>query len=233
MPPPLLPIALLIAAMTVPTVAAVFYFVVFAGSPVAAWLYSATKVLMLLLPLATWWRWRLPPSPPQRDRWRQAGEGLGLGAAMASAILLLTSVGPFAAVYEESVPRIAAKIAEIGLTTPVVYLLATLAISLLHSAYEEWYWRGCVFGHLVRRTTPTAAHLLAGLAFAGHHVVVAGVYAGPLMGVVLGLVVGGAGLCWSLLYRRHGSLVGAWLAHAACDLALMYLGWQAMHRSAA
>jgi membrane protease YdiL (CAAX protease family) len=233
MPTPLLPLALLIAAMTVPTLAAVLYFVVFAGSPLAAVLYTATKLLMLALPLATWWRWRLPPAPHRQHGWRQVGEGLVLGALMAGAILLLTAVGPFATVYTESIPRITTKIAEIGLTTPLIYLAATLVISLLHSAYEEWYWRGCVFGHLARRTTPLAAHLVAGLAFAGHHIVIAGVYAGPAMGVVLGLVVGAAGVCWSLLYRRHGTLLGAWLAHAACDVALMYLGWQAMHRSGA
>ena len=86
---------------------------------------------------------------------------------------------------------------------------------------------------LYQRLSPTAAHLLGGLAFAGHHIVVLWVYAGPLAGVLLGLVVGGAGVCWSLLRQRHGSLVGAWIAHACCDVAIFILGWWALHPAAA
>lgn len=80
---------------------------------------------------------------------------------------------------------------------------------------------------------PLFAHVLGGLAFAGHHIVVASVYAGPFAGLFLGLFVGVAGMAWSLLHRRHGSLLGAWIAHACCDFAIMFLGWRAMHPLAA
>ncbi len=59
------------------------------------------------------------------------------------------------------------------------------------------------------------------------------VYAGPVAGVTLGLVVGAAGVVWSLLYQRHGSLLGAWITHACCDVAIMVLGWWALHPAAA
>ena len=78
------------------------------------------------------------------------------------------------------------------------------------------------------RVPAAAAHLLAGLAFAGHHLVIAGVYAGWGAGVALGLLVGAAGVVWSVLARRHGGLAGAWIAHACCDAALLALGWRAI-----
>jgi membrane protease YdiL (CAAX protease family) len=224
-----LPLPLLIMSMTLPTGAALLYFVVWAGQPVAAWTYGLTKAVMLVLPLLAWRMWKPPAAAVAGARSRTVAEGLLLGLAMAAGIVLSTW-GPLAPLFAASTPRIAAKVGELGLAAPGAYLMATVAISLAHSAFEECYWRWCVFGHLSARLPLPMSHLLAGLAFAGHHVVVAGVYAGPAAGVALGLVVGAAGTCWSMLYRRHGSVLGAWIAHACCDLALMWLGWQALQQ---
>jgi hypothetical protein len=225
----MIPTSALLPALVLPTLAALVYFVLAAGHWSAAVIYGATKLAMLAWPLACGWRWAWPTAPTRTlPWWRIAAEGLALGVLMGGA-MLFAALGPLAWLLELSAPNIAAKVTEFSLHTPAAYLAAALVVSLLHSGFEEWYWRWFAVGHLHACLPPTPAHLLGGLAFAGHHIVVLWVYAGPLVGILLGLVVGGAGVCWSLLHRRHGSLIGAWLAHACCDVAIFILGWSALH----
>lgn len=225
----MIPTAALVPALVVPTFAALVYFVIAAGHWSAALIYGATKIAMLVWPLVVTVRWGRPEQPSARYSWaRSAGEGLLLGLLMGGAIIA-AALGPLAGVLETATPHITAKIAEFHLTSTAAYLTMAVAISLVHSTFEEWYWRWFAVGHLHARLSPVAAHLLGGLAFAGHHIVVLWVYTGPLAGIALGLVVGGAGVCWSVLYRRHGTLLGAWVAHTCCDIAIMILGWWALH----
>jgi uncharacterized protein len=225
----MMPTSALMPALIVPTCAALVYFVLAAGHWSAALVYGATKIAMVAWPLYATWRWQAPLAQPRRYSLRRiTGEGLGLGVLMGGAILV-AALGPLAWLLDAARPQIAEKISEFSLTTPIAYITMALGISLFHSAFEEWYWRWFVVGHLRARLRPITAHLIGGLAFAGHHIVVLWVYAGPLAGVALGLVVGGAGVCWSLLRQRHGSLVGAWIAHMVCDIAIMNLGWWALH----
>lgn len=229
----MIPLRALLPALVLPTFAALLYFVLAAGHWSAALLYGATKVAMVAWPLIAGWRWAWPEAPPRTLAWtRIAGEGLALGLLMGGAIIL-AALGPLAWLLDLAAPNIARKVAEFSLHTAGAYLAAALVVSLLHSAFEEYYWRWFAVGHLQRHCRPATAHVLGGLAFAGHHIVVLWVYAGPLAGILLGLVVGGAGICWSLLQRRHGSLLGAWLAHACCDAAIFLIGWWALHPAAA
>jgi hypothetical protein len=129
-------------------------------------------------------------------------------------------------------PRIQDKLSAFGIVTLPLFLLATFFISVLHSGFEEWYWRIHLVGRLRQHLTDRAAISLGGLAFAGHHIIVAWFYAGPFAGLLLGLIVGVAGCGWSLLQRRHGTIYGAWIAHACCDVAIMWLGWRALQHLA-
>jgi uncharacterized protein len=229
----MIPLPALLPALALPTVAALVYFVLVAGHWSAALIYGATKIAMVAWPLICGWRWAWPPAPMRTLPWsRIVTDGLLLGMLMGGA-MLLAALGPLAWLLDLARPNIQAKVAEFALHTPTAYLAAALVVSLVHSAFEEWYWRWFAVGHLHQRMRPLPAHLLGGLAFAGHHVVVLWVYAGPLAGILLGLVVGGAGVCWSLLHRRHGTLLGAWIAHALCDAAIFVLGWWTLHPGAA
>lgn len=222
------PIILIALAATLPSAAALAYFVIWAGHPLAAVIYGGTKLMMIGLLVGLWRTGRLPAIPQMdatpRSAWR---EGLLVGAIMAT-LIIAVSLGPLAGLWHDATPRIAAKVAEFHMDSLVTYLLGALAISVVHSLLEELYWRRLVFGGLLGRVPAAAAHLLAGLAFAGHHIVIAGIYAGWGAGVALGLLVGAAGVAWSVLARRHGGLTGAWIVHAACDIALLALGWRAI-----
>lgn len=223
------PLLLIVLAATLPSAAALAYFVVWAGHPVAAAIYGGTKLAMIGLLVGLWWADRLPAIPRMDAQPRSAlREGLIVGVTMA-VLIIAVSLGPLAGLWRDATPQIAAKVADFHLDSPPSYLLGALAISVVHSLLEELYWRRLIFGGLLGRIPTVAAHLLAGLAFAGHHIVIAGVYAGWSAGVPLGLLVGAAGVAWSVLARRHGGLAGAWIAHGCCDAALLALGWRVLH----
>jgi len=214
--------------LILPTLAALVYFVFAAGHWSAPLLYSASKAIMVIVPIILVCRHGWPPAWGPRASWQRIiFEGNAMGLVMGGIIILVGS-GPLLWLLHDAAPRIQDKIVAFGLTTLPAYMLATVVISVLHSAFEEWYWRVHMVGALRRQLSANVAILFGGLAFAGHHIVVAWFYAGPLAGCLLGLIVGLAGSCWSLLHRRHGSVYGAWITHMWCDIALMWLGWQAL-----
>jgi membrane protease YdiL (CAAX protease family) len=214
--------------LILPTFAAVLYFIVAAGHWSAPVLYALSKIMMVIGPGYLLWRHGWPPAWRPRLSWpRIIVEGGFVGLFMGS-LIIIAGTGPLQWLLLDAAPRISEKINNFGITTLPTYLFASIIISVLHSAFEEWYWRVMMVGHLRIRLSPHLAIAMGGIAFAGHHIVVAWFYAGPLAGCVLGLIVGVAGGLWSLLHRRHGSIIGAWIAHMSCDFALMWLGWQAI-----
>lgn len=223
------PRAILILALLLPALASIGYFITLAGHPLAPLVYGTTKAVMVAIPLLIWWRYGSPPQPRRRGfAWpRQALEGTAIGVVMA-AVILVMAYGPLAHLIPQASPHIAAKIHAFSISKPIPYLFAAMVISIVHSAFEEWYWRWFGYGWLRSLMPAWAAHLIAGLAFSLHHMVVTGFYFGWAWGILFGLVVGGASIIWSLLYERQGNLVGAWIAHMCCDVAVMWVGWMAV-----
>ncbi|MBA3939548.1 MAG: CPBP family intramembrane metalloprotease [Planctomycetes bacterium] len=227
----MIPWPFLLPALLLPVIGTFLYFITLAGQPAAPVVYGVLKLVMVLYPLASAWLWGRPrPLAALNTRSTRRTAlltGLGAGVVMAGGLAAM-AYGPLDGLRLTAAPHIAAKIAEFHCSSLPAYLAMSLALSLAHSAFEEYYWRWFVFGRLRERLPMPAAHALAGVGFALHHVVVAAVYVGWGWGLVLGAVVGLAGACWSLLYQRSGRLVGAWLAHACCDAVLMLIGWQAL-----
>jgi uncharacterized protein len=223
----MVPVPLLIAASVGPGLAAVLYFIAFAGHPLAAPTYAATKVAMLLAPiLALRSTPRADPRTPAVARTSASlFAGIVIGVLSAS-VLLVVGRGVLWPELLAAAPAIAAKCRDFHIADR--YFVAAVLISTVHSAFEEYYWRWFVFGQWRRRRPGIGAHAVAGTAFALHHVVIVGVYLGPLFGIIGGCVVGLTGMLWSALYARTGTLIGGWIAHACCDAALMLLGWWAL-----
>jgi membrane protease YdiL (CAAX protease family) len=108
-------------------------------------------------------------------------------------------------------------------------------LSLIHSGLEEYYWRWFVFGRLQRLIRPGRAIAVSALSFMLHHVLLLAVYFGwtsPATWLFSAAVaVGGA--YWAWLYRRSGSLYGAWLSHLLIDAAIFTVGYDLVaHRFA-
>ena len=214
----------ILPAMLVPFLGSLAYFVVFRDSAAVRLLYGATKLFTLLWPLiALRWVFREPwPRPGLgRSPWAAILFGLFSGGLIVAcmALLQLTSV---ASVLAAGAANIRAKAASFGMLDH--YWSFALALSTFHALLEEYYWRWFVYGRLRRLTAPPLAHVGAGIAFALHHVVIAGVYFGWGWGLLFGGGVALGGIIWSWSYERHDTLLGAWVSHILVDLGLMSVG---------
>jgi membrane protease YdiL (CAAX protease family) len=227
-------------ALVFPTALAYGYFVAFAnpgqGGPnvVALALWSAAKLMQVVLPVA--WlaatdaaalRW-------QKPTWRGLVPGVAFGVVVTAAMLGLyfglLRDGRFFRLNPEGLRQ---KIGEFGLDTPRMFLLFAALVSLAHSLLEEYYWRWFVFGRLRRHVSVTAATLLSSGGFLAFHVInLAKLFPGNLWTVALPLAlcvgVGGAVWCW--LYQRTGTILSPWISHLLVDLAMFAVGYDLCFR---
>ncbi len=219
----------LIAAMTLPTVASLAYFVWLEGTAWVAPVYLGAKVLQFAGPVAALGILLAAATGPSHTG-RSVALGLGTGIAGAAftwlSYVVLFRGGEMAATAAEA---ITVKLADFHLDTLSRYIVAALLISFLHSWLEEVYWRAFVYGRLRRLTSPEWSLLVAAAGFAAHHVVVIAVYLGDasiLVLVVMSLPVFLGGALWCLLYRSTGNrLLAPWISHICLDLAIMAVGY--------
>jgi len=212
-------------AMSLPFVSSLFYFVLFSEAAWAQVLYSMTKVFQVVWPvLALRWilkgRFRWPALWPPGS-WR----AFSLGVASGLVIVVLLAVAwwtPFRDVVIGSADKIRDKVEPLGVLN--WYWTFGLFLAVVHSFLEEYYWRWFVFGRLRQRLPVWRAHVLAGAAFASHHIIITTQYFPLGWGIVFGSMVGLGGVLWSVLYVRQKTLAGAWISHVMVDLGILSFG---------
>ena len=245
----------LIPAMCLPFLASLFYFVLFSEYTFSRAIYVGTKVFTLVWPaLAVWLIYRAQmPRPAIRDSGRLKAfllqllsklklflakvglarrnpnhlKAIPLGL-IAGLTIVLTLMGlmltPLALVVVDGGAAIGRKTTELGVLNH--FWIFAVFISVFHSALEEYYWRWFVYGQLREVTGRWTAHLLAGVTFAAHHIVITTQFFPFWWGVFFGSMVGFGGVIFSLLYERQKSLVGAWIAHMLIDFGIMAIGYE-------
>jgi len=221
-------------AMLFPGVMAWLYFVQLAGTqaqanPALQFAFGAGKFIQFTFPaFYVWWfeRERLILRPPTR---RGLELGFAFGALTAAAILTLYYFWlKHSPLLGDAPDRIYRKVQEFGLATPLGYLLLGLFICMVHSLFEEYYWRWFVFGTLKRHTPAAGAIVLSSLGFMLHHIVILGVYFPDrfwTLAIPFSICVGVGGGVWAWIYHRASSLYAAWLSHAMIDAAVLLVGY--------
>lgn len=183
-------------------------------------MYIITKLIMILFPLVVFrYFFSNPPafiSP--KNIMRTILTGLGTGLIMSVFILLLMKT-PLFLILASATPEIKMKIASFGLEN--VFILFSLVLSVVHSMFEEYYWRWFVFGSLFSRLRLPWAIILASAAFTAHHVVILSQIFSVLWMILGGISVFAAGVIWCLHYHNQHSILGAWISHVLVDLCLM------------
>lgn len=233
-------LAALAFAMTFPTLMAWIYFVVLAGggqdvNPAVMRAFAAGKAVQFLFPLvyvALTARDQLRPRPP-------TGHGLllgfGFGALVGACMFgLYAALRAYTYVLAVTPTMVAGELREFHITGPGSYLLFALGFCLVHSLFEEYYWRWFVFGWLKRWTPLGVAIALSSLAFMGHHVIILNKYfPGRLWTAALpfSLCVAVGGAVWAWLYYRTQSLYAAWASHAVIDAAIFAIGFDMVRQS--
>ena len=217
----------LLPALTVPLFASLLYFVWLPGNPLAQVVYGATKVFTLVYPLFfVGWKDLLRQKPIQS--WRVIiGIGLGSGLVICGAGILLM-LSPVGAMVQAGAGAVSERSEQLGFAQN--FLLFAVFVSVFHSALEEFYWRGFVFGKVRQKLGSRASHLVAAVGFAAHHLVVTWQFFPPPLALFLAFCVAVGGGIWTWLYQKQGSLVGCWLSHLCVDVLLMVVGYQLITR---
>jgi len=216
-------------------------------------LYGAGKLLQASLPLLGWWvlgmerrpAWAgAPPAPggagSRGDEGAMGGGARPRGGAALAGIASGLGIGAFnLAAYAGPLGtwapiapapgRILDTLMALGLATPARYLALALGLSLVHSLFEEYYWRWFLLDQLERRLPLPVASTLASLAFASHHFIVVDSFLGGThrltVTLPVTLLVAAVGGLWGWLFDRYRSLLAPWLSHLLVDAAVMAIGW--------
>lgn len=144
---------------------------------------------------------RRPRLGPFSGRWIAISTALVLGGL--GLALLLPRPGDVGSILRDRV---------FGGSEARFWLFAAYSM-LVHCWAEELFWRGVV--------DPRSAAANA-LGFYVQHAIPIGIFLGSAgLGALLSLPAGAAGLFWSWVSRRQGSLWPALASHAAADLAIL------------
>ncbi len=222
--------SLLLPAMLVPVLGAYLYFVLWHGTVAAAVLYQATKIFTVLFPIicSVWiLRTGLPfRRSPGSHHLRAIPAGLGLGLAIVAVafIVLETPIGTAARASGDQIRQHLSGTPWLEYFWPIA-----IAISIIHSFVEEFFWRFFVYGQLLKNVLPRPAALaVGGIAFSLHHIVVLLQFFPVGIALFFSACVGVGGVLWSLLMDHQKSLSGAWASHMVVDFGVLTIGYWLM-----
>ena len=221
-------------AIAFPSLAAWVYFVVLSGAEAVSLVYSAAKVVQFSFPLV--WMFAVERRRPRLalPEARSLAWGAALGLAIVAAALALyfgvLRDSPWLAAAPQG---IAAKLVDIGLTTPLRFWAFAAFVCLAHSLMEEYYWRWFVFGQLRRVASVRLAIAVSSLGFMAHHVIILDQFLdSPVAIAFFSMCVAIGGALWAWMYDRVGSLYGPWLSHLLVDAVLMVIGYDLVRNTA-
>lgn len=227
-------------ALLLPTLATWVYFVLLAGQGTFTRnVYFASKVLTGLLPLGwfLWLRYRsmrdpnLQPTPPMIRR-HELSFRLGLDFGLFTVAIILVAYYVFLKntnLLSETGGIVQDKLSDAGISSSQAFIIMALFLSVLHSAFEEYYWRWFIFGRLRKAMPWLWAALISSAGFMLHHILVLWAFLpgehGWILILLFSLGIGFGGFIWCCIYQYTGSLMGTWVAHLSADLAIMWCGW--------
>lgn len=230
-----IPCLLLGLGLALPTVVTWIYFDLLENSN--PWLqksaYAIGKGAQLGLLVFIWFT-RLHPrrssedstgrSSPFCSYWYGVSSGIGLSLLIAGAYYLLFLPNG----WMESARQVAHdKLNGLASDSYFALIALTLFYSLVHSGFEEFYWRGFIYRGILSYSTNYVATLLSSLAFMAHHVIVLKSYFGwNALGTYLGsLSVAIGGIIWCWLFQKTKSLAPGWISHALVDATIFGIGF--------
>lgn len=214
----LLALALLAPVPTLGIAAALIWW----PGPVGRAVFTAAKVWLLVFPVV--WhlvvdKGRLGASPPKNGG-LLAGALIGVGMAAAIAItgwiVVLTQFDP---------GDLKVEVTEMGLASPITYILGALYWIFVNSVIEEYVFRWFVQSHCEVLMPRWAAIFASAAIFTTHHVVAVSTYLNPGLTILASTGVFIAGATWSWMVNRYQSIWPGWVAHAIADVAVFGCGW--------
>jgi len=186
--------------------------------------FSLCQVGLLALPLV-WFFWvdrgKLSISLPKR---RELLAGGVLGLLMFA--IILGAYWLFGQHWIDTTD-VRAKAQQVGISSPIIYLVGAMYWTFINSLFEEYIWRWFVYSKCEVLIPGKGALLLSGLLFTLHHIINLVAYTENWLVVVLAsLGVFLAGAIWSWCYRMYRSIWSSYFSHVLADLAIAIVCWQ-------
>ncbi len=185
--------------------------------------FLASKVWMLALPVA----WLVLVDKGRPSFPRPVSRGMGAACLTGSAIFLAVVaaywlLGP----HWIDAELMRERMLEVGLKTPLIYVLGALYWCTFNSLAEEYVWRWFVFTRCEALTGRWTAVGASGLLFTLHHIIALSAYFDARVTVLasLGVFIGGA--TWSWLYLRYRNIWAAYVSHVFADVIIFAIGWK-------
>ena len=126
---------------------------------------------------------------------------------------------------------IRAKAQQVGISSPIIYLVGAMYWTFINSLFEEYIWRWFVYSKCEVLIPGKRAVLLCGLLFTLHHIINLVAYTENWLVVVLAsLGVFLAGAIWSWCYLMYRSIWSSYFSHVLADLAIAIVCWHLLFR---
>ncbi len=192
--------------------------------------YPAFKILMIAVPIAVWlWARRGRREVCELVGLKRPNLPVGIAVGLLMSAIILCGYYLFLRPTLDPGP-VLAKVRSLGVLK--YYWVMAVFISLLHSLFEEYYWRGFVLGELagwVSRGWTTC--LVAGALFGIHHIFALGsLFDWPVVVLAtLGTMLAGA--TWSWMRLRGYSIWDCYVSHVLADLSVMWVGYDLITRA--
>ena len=222
----------MVAGLVVPLVCALVYVVWVPHGNAGRSAWFVTKIWILCYPLFFFSMIGLGGLVRREDRraawptWAVViwtGLLTGVCISLIGCLMVITPVGD---IVKTNSHNLVEKAEGLGFASRGRFLLVAAFITVLHSAMEEYYWRWFIYGHLRQMVGHWPGHLIAAVAFTGHHLVLMSVLFPLPLALFLSFLVGLGGLIWTLMYEWQGTVLGCWLSHLVVDAFLMIVGYR-------
>lgn len=200
---------------------AFLYFVVFPNGAAAQGFYSGTKILMLVWPFVWIFLGREFFKSFWETRLSSVLWGLGLGVLIFGGIFGVFYL--FENYFLQFAPLVLEKVKDFNLLE--YYITYAIFLSIVHSLFEEFYWRFFILKGLQLKFSPVWAMVISSLAFASHHFIVVMAFFPLWISLIFTLAIFGAGMIWCFIYLRTKSILGSWISHFFADVVIMYIGY--------
>ena len=117
------------------------------------------------------------------------------------------------------------EVVEMGLASPLAFILGALYWITVNSVVEEYVFRWFIQSRCENLWSRPVAIGVSAAIFTTHHVVALATFFEPSLTALAsaGVFIGGA--TWSWMYSRYRSIWPGWIAHAFADVAVFACGY--------
>lgn len=210
-----------VTALTVPSLFAFCYFVLFPDPPLNKIFYYLSRTFLILLPIL----WRVWAEKKKFPVARLTKKGIGAGC-VSGLCIGITALVMYINIFRDYIPTEMVKLRaeSLGFTGMRLFIFAGFLI-FVNAALEEYYWRWFSFTQLKKSIKPVYAQWISSAGFGLHHVIVLVVFFGWLWGFLFGLCVCLGGAIWVHHYRTYDSIWPSFISHALVDAFIMLIGF--------